>query len=182
MQFTTELVAHAICQLGRPEHQAGQRFPWQQERHWKEHFKKIVTTVSLLLLRRPQLSHCPYNLIDASWWITTHRHDLLAVALLWAHPLSDRSCFLSCRVSSYPPHKLKTGGGAHLVTDNLTLQQVVLGYKVAVAVAEQSRAALTWPDLLLYHLLLFKHKLSSLFSIHIFLKYQVWKNYYFDAL
>ena len=58
VQFTTELEAHAICQLGRQEHQAGQRFPWQEERHWKEYFKKIVITVSLLLLSRPQPSHC----------------------------------------------------------------------------------------------------------------------------
>ena len=129
VQFTTELEAHAICQLGRQEHQAGQRFPWQQERHWKEYFKKIVITVSLLLLSHPQPSHCPYNVIDAPWWVATPCQDLLnGCWLTVSSPALWQVLFFVLQGVKPPSSPAKNWWGTDLVTDYLTRWQVVLGY------------------------------------------------------
>lgn len=167
MQFTTELVTHAICQLGRQEHQAGQRFPWQQERHWKEYFKKIVITVSLLLLSHLQPSHCPYNVIDAPWWVATPCQDLLnGCWLTVSSPALWQVLFFILQGVKPPSSPAKNWWGSPF---SHRLPDQAAGCTGLHVVAEQLWSDLTW---LLNQLLLSKHKLSSLFFIH-FLKEQV---------
>ena len=167
MQFTTELVAHAICQLGRPKHQAGQRFPWQQERHWKEYFKKIVITVSLLLLSQPQPSHFPYKVINTSWWVATPCQDLHDGCWLTVNSSAFWQVWFFILQGVKPPSSTaKNWWGSPL---SHPLPDHAAGCTGFHVVAEQLWSDLTW---LLYQLLLSKHKLSSLFSTH-FLKEQV---------
>lgn len=129
--------------------------------------KKIVTSVSLLLLSQPQPSHCPYNVKDAPSWVATPCQDLLnGCWLTVSSPALWQVLFFTLHGVKPPSSPAKNWWGSPF---SHRLPDQAAGCTGLHVVAEQLWSDLTW---LLYQLLLSKHKLSSLFSIH-FLKEQV---------